>query len=1068
MARTKQTSRKHGKQPVPSGSSTPSVTTSSRERQRELEKEKRAEFLQRQEAKDLDYQLSESEVSEVESSEQSPSKKTKKSGLVPKHPVPTQQQLFPELIHDEHDELAAFQNASCFMGKSRDEESGDRLQLTAMYKVCIRLDTDMFETPEHQRPVDQKHLDKLVKSLQKQQRFVQEEPLYLQVQDTALDAETVENFRSMFIVRSKNHWLNDKTIPVVIPRVKLNVLNGQHRIKAAVAACINLWRFEGIEAKKKCPVYWTALIFRADTTAEKLACLKQNIPLPKKADSAASIYSNFLSLLLGTDPSNLAHAKAEFWSNNDLGMIKTDNKKKFDNAFEKLTSDAQKALAVYLSHPVTSDSWNLGTWYKLPHIDAECQEFIFKAAAYSASQNSDLGKEEYEKAVNESFQSAKKLGGDVKRNDIYQDPSRSPSHFIYYAAITRYINAVWLMDCFCHIQSHRRFLLQKDTSSAMASEVSNSPWMSLTFEEKREVILAACSTELLSTEFPSSPLFREVCEWWSHQPTQAKPTLPAFLRTSAFSSFQKSGVLTATKLEMNLDTLYPLLSRLRDALVERFPNNAGVTHERRQRPVGTADRLVETQEEVQEHARHEVFAPQPEEQEAVEDILTAERISVQSADEVIQSATKYLPTALEPRDAFGFLEEMETNGVFGDIPQFITMDLPYFNTNADSSWNRIEEQTTFQPVLAKAGLQNDPVLNDDRQLAFCIAILKSIQHYVQSMETKFSKELRKGPVNLVVLIFQTNRLCEMILYHLNRFFPDGFFVSHGSVVHISKVSRNDHSQNDKWVNRTEEFIVLKHGNKILGRDSLRQANVFNMPGYHEVFDCILFDKHTAKKFFQYAKPISLMRRLLSMYSSKDDVVWDLFGGSGSTSIAACLEQRFSIYVDCNTWSHTAFQQKRLPLEDPEKVAQMYRECVFEQPSASSKLLQGVPISRAQVPTSRFIISEAEASGGDEEEEEDSDVSNISNLIADSDLDEVEPPSEAPETPTRARKSRSIIQESDISSASVSNTLTSPALGKRQRKKVVSQPAAGKAVKKSRGESSRGRGKSTQITSIDFN
>ena len=85
----------------------------------------------------------------------------------------------------------------------------------------------------------------------------------------------------------------------------------------------------------------------------------------------------------------------------------------------------------------------------------------------------------------------------------------------------------------------------------------------------------------------------------------------------------------------------------------------------------------------------------------------------------------------------------------------------------------------------------------------------------------------------------------------------------------------------------EEILIERHGNRY--NSGLESAN------YNGVYYDILFEK----RVHPYQKPLSLLERLIAIYTSPDDIIFDPFFGSGATLRAANNLGRNSIGCEIN-------------------------------------------------------------------------------------------------------------------------------------------------------------------------
>lgn len=88
----------------------------------------------------------------------------------------------------------------------------------------------------------------------------------------------------------------------------------------------------------------------------------------------------------------------------------------------------------------------------------------------------------------------------------------------------------------------------------------------------------------------------------------------------------------------------------------------------------------------------------------------------------------------------------------------------------------------------------------------------------------------------------------------------------------------------------EEIIIERHG------------DTYN---YKELESCnfggIYYDMLLEKRTHPFQKPLSLLERLIRIYSNPDDIIFDPFAGSGSTLIAAERQGRRAIGCENDMW-----------------------------------------------------------------------------------------------------------------------------------------------------------------------
>ena len=87
-----------------------------------------------------------------------------------------------------------------------------------------------------------------------------------------------------------------------------------------------------------------------------------------------------------------------------------------------------------------------------------------------------------------------------------------------------------------------------------------------------------------------------------------------------------------------------------------------------------------------------------------------------------------------------------------------------------------------------------------------------------------------------------------------------------------------------------------------------------------IFNCIDWEKdpNTVNKLHPTQKPISLLKKLIKVFTDEGDVVIDPCAGSGSTLVAALelnrnaygFEIKKDFYADANKWIQEALQDKQ--------------------------------------------------------------------------------------------------------------------------------------------------------------
>lgn len=877
---------------------------------------------------------------------------------------PDHQSMYPALSDTalpEELELA-FNCAKDYPTKCRTlPAQGASVKQTAMYKVFVRLDDDNFRVVEGGRPREDFLSERIAEELLDNKRKVDEEPIALQIvpddQDSYRDEESLQHFLSLFHVRPKSTWLHNKTLPTVTPRAKFLVLNGQHRMTAARLAFKKMYQQVGRRAAKSCPVYWTAYVYASNISAEVAADLRSNVVEPRKSDSAAATVANFLQLLLESKPEEAAQRTEAFF--NKYASVFAENKqiqeshiKKIFSSFQNLSEEAKRNARVYLAHRLTSDFWSIGAWFKLNHIDKAYQEFILEQAADSARQYTPENFSDFPKNKAEFENLIQRIAhnNSVKKPVVEQDRNLTPGRFIYYSCVQRWIMSIWCFEVFAQICSCHRDLLPMDTNKR-STNLSSCRWTTLSIQERDDLVYNATGFRVLDVDFPNSRLMKQLCQWWKHRPGELTPHAPSVVLTSVLNKMRKEEVLKTDKLEQDLHT-YDLLKKVQQSIEVKFQLTSPENWKQSEVPTVFQDLTEDSEVIHMEDVRDErlrIHGPtsvdEAEQFAAADTVMHAidapEHVEKYDPDLIKEDVFTYLRSAENAMTALGQSDRMEEIGDYARaklerIPSLIIMDPPFFNTEYQQRWNRIENQRSYfvSTLEEDAELQMDAFLKEEEPFAFCIALLKRLQRYIQAAE-----KLKEKEISLTIVMFQSHYLCSMLHHKVSKYF-DGFFESGGAVVSVFRYGTKKHSQNNKWVNRSEDFVVFHHGRvlKNLQPHVERQKNFLSMPRYTRFDKALEFSAgHRTKKKvkFPYTKPIGLMRFLILMYSRKNDVIWDLFGGSGSTSIAACLESRYSVYVDNNPEATKIFEEKTKPLRQAQTRHLMFLECVFSQTSVAA-------------------------------------------------------------------------------------------------------------------------------------
>ena len=126
--------------------------------------------------------------------------------------------------------------------------------------------------------------------------------------------------------------------------------------------------------------------------------------------------------------------------------------------------------------------------------------------------------------------------------------------------------------------------------------------------------------------------------------------------------------------------------------------------------------------------------------------------------------------------------------------------------------------------------------------------------------------------------------------------------------------------NRQWYTTKEKMQVLHDENRLL-------YNVKGIPRIkryvHEMDGIPITDLWTdisntqAGEKVDYAtqKPVSLLKRIINLYSNEGDLVVDMFGGSGTTGIAAIQTNRKYLLIDINPKGKRIFEERceKIPL-----------------------------------------------------------------------------------------------------------------------------------------------------------
>jgi hypothetical protein len=159
----------------------------------------------------------------------------------------------------------------------------------------------------------------------------------------------------------------------------------------------------------------------------------------------------------------------------------------------------------------------------------------------------------------------------------------------------------------------------------------------------------------------------------------------------------------------------------------------------------------------------------------------------------------------------------------------------------------------------------------------------------QSIDHIISDPMYDDPVNMAEL----RRVCKgnIILFcsPYNRFFqPDeiAFWVKQPSTKNTSK----------RLSCFVEEILIERRGGTY--NAGLDWANYVGV--YHDII--------LEKRVHPYQKPLSLLERLIAIYTNPGETIFDPFFGSGSTLIAANRQRRNAIGCELNPKYYQAFME----------------------------------------------------------------------------------------------------------------------------------------------------------------
>jgi DNA modification methylase len=152
--------------------------------------------------------------------------------------------------------------------------------------------------------------------------------------------------------------------------------------------------------------------------------------------------------------------------------------------------------------------------------------------------------------------------------------------------------------------------------------------------------------------------------------------------------------------------------------------------------------------------------------------------------------------------------------------------------------------------------------------------------YIKSMKDKSVDAIFSDPMYDATLnMDELRRICKG---HIVMFCKEGmpFFKPDKYAYWIKQPSTKNYSKN--LGNFVEWIIIEKHG------------DVFNAGLHWSNYTGVYDDRLLEKQIHPFQKPLSLMERLIAIYSRPDDWIFDPFYGSGSTLIAANRLQRHAM------------------------------------------------------------------------------------------------------------------------------------------------------------------------------
>jgi DNA modification methylase len=158
--------------------------------------------------------------------------------------------------------------------------------------------------------------------------------------------------------------------------------------------------------------------------------------------------------------------------------------------------------------------------------------------------------------------------------------------------------------------------------------------------------------------------------------------------------------------------------------------------------------------------------------------------------------------------------------------------------------------------------------------------------YMQTVDDKaFDVIITDPPYDDFLNMDELRRVCKghIIAFCDPRF---RFFVPDEVMLWIKPQS----SKNTKkhLAHTWEEILVEQHGNTY-NYDGLESAN----------FGGIYYDMLLEKRVHKSQKPLSLMERLVRIYSNPNDLIFDPFAGSGTTLKAAEIHGRRAVGCEVN-------------------------------------------------------------------------------------------------------------------------------------------------------------------------